>query len=731
MRTTNLWKTLLLSAAMLATGVMTSCEEKAETEFDAELSTSIESATVTAGEEVTFTVTSNTTWTATIDDANNILNLSKTSGKSGTTSVTAKISESAPNRSTATVTFTAIGKFFGYEMPVKRDVVFSVGSPSTGTVDDPLMVADAIAIAKEAGSSDTNAAGPYYIKGIISKVAMTFAEGVSYGNANFYIKDNLDDSADFYAFQVYYLGNRKWVNGDTDVKVGDEVIIYGKIYNYSGNTPETTGKGSAFIYSLNGVTEGGVGETPEIPTDYTKATIAEFNAAPVSTTVVYELTGTVSNITSTVYGNFDLTDDTASVYVYGLSSNPQAVGDRTDQTFGSMGITAGAKIKIRGYRGDYQGKIEVLNAWLIEIIEKGSGSTDPDPTPGDDANVITKTADVKAGTYYLAGYSESYNTTTYAPYSYHLWTGTVSSNNGNSDLNTVNYQYNKDAKSLTLNPNLSAQDAAKGTAVKVEIVSAGSANTYYIKYNGKYLYSSQASTNRRMALGDSPAEWVFSDHAKGGLSITNNNVILGTGGATYDLLRSYAAPANSLVYGICLFTESVSIDGTSGGGGNTGGGNEGGGNEGGGNSGVDIINNAFTGIGTVTTYTDWSGKTGNSGAVYAGRSAGSQGSLQLRVSGGNEGVVTTASGGKVTKIKVKWNSQTTTSRTLDVYAKNSAYSTAADLFSSDSSTQGTKVASFPSTDGDKELTISGNYTFIGFRSNASALYLDEVQITWE
>ena len=44
------------------------------------------------------------------------------------------------------------------------------------------------------------------------------------------------------------------------------------------------------------------------------------------------------------------------------------------------GLANGDKIKIVGQRGDYQGKIEVLNAFLVQILEKG-GDT-PGPGPG-------------------------------------------------------------------------------------------------------------------------------------------------------------------------------------------------------------------------------------------------------------------------------------------------------------------------------------------------------------
>ena len=92
----------------------------------------------------------------------------------------------------------------------------------------------------------------------------------------------------------------------------------------------------------------------------------------------------------------------------------------------------------------------------------------------------------------------------------------------------------------------------------------------------------------------------------------------------------------------------------------------------------DTLTRATTGI-TNTSYTEWSGKTGTSGAVYAGQSAGGNSSIQLRSKNNNSGIVTTASGGKVVKITVVWNSNTSSGRTLDVYGKNTAYSKATDL----------------------------------------------------
>ncbi|MBQ9295376.1 MAG: InlB B-repeat-containing protein [Bacteroidaceae bacterium] len=146
---------------------------------------------------------------------------------------------------------------------------------------------------------------------------------------------------------------------------------------------------------------------------------------------------------------------------------------------------------------------------------------------------------------------------------------------------------------------------------------------------------------------------------------------------------------------------------------------------------VDILNHDFAGISS-SSYTAWSGKEGTSGAVYAGQSAGGDSNsgdcVQLRSNNSNSGIVTTTSGGMVTKVVVSWNSQTATGRTLNVYGKNTAYSAATDLYNS--STQGTLLGTIVKGT-STELTINGDYEYIGMRSASGAMYLDEIRITWE
>ena len=146
---------------------------------------------------------------------------------------------------------------------------------------------------------------------------------------------------------------------------------------------------------------------------------------------------------------------------------------------------------------------------------------------------------------------------------------------------------------------------------------------------------------------------------------------------------------------------------------------------------TDVLDRNFTGISSGAGYGIWSNKKGTSNAVYAGNSAGANNSIQLRSDVSDSkpasGVVTTTSGGKVAKIKVTWNTNTTSGRTLNVFCSNTAYTGPADL--ADTNKQGTKLGTIVMGT-STELTIAGDYKYIGFRSNSGAMYIDKIEITW-
>lgn len=274
------------------------------------------------------------------------------------------------------------------------------GTPSgNGTQADPYNVAAALNAVKDFTWTDNNTydkTGQVYVKGKISRVANkgTFSESGDYGNASFYISDDGSQNNEFYCFRILYFNSEKYTSG-TDIKVGDNVIIYGELMNYKGNTPETV-SGKACLYSLNGATGGdtpGPGPGPD-PMAVKEVTVAQFIAAQEDVVQKYQLTGKVTDIQNTTYGNFTLKDDTGEVYVYGLTATEQ-VWDKenkkinNDKSFASLNLTEGDTITIIGYRIDFNGKPEVAGAYFVEKVA-GGDTPGPGPDPGE-GNTVTFT----------------------------------------------------------------------------------------------------------------------------------------------------------------------------------------------------------------------------------------------------------------------------------------------------------------------------------------------------
>ena len=156
------------------------------------------------------------------------------------------------------------------------------------------------------------------------------------------------------------------------------------------------------------IKEGTAPDTPVDPQPSEPAeqiTIAEFlSRADVNTT--YRLTGTVSNISSTLYGNFDLVDETGSIYIYGLlDKNGQA------RNFESIGIKEGDTVTLEGKYMEYNGKPEISNAQYIS--HTSSGSTEPSE-PAEQITIGEFLTRADAGTTYrLTGTVENIVNTTY------------------------------------------------------------------------------------------------------------------------------------------------------------------------------------------------------------------------------------------------------------------------------------------------------------------------------
>ena len=284
-----------------------------------------------------------------------------------------------------------------------------------GTKEKPFTVAGAIAYVKELGA-DVESPNKVYVKGFVSEVETTYEASGTHGNANFYIVDEEGATERFYVFQTLYLGNEKWTKSDSnpDVKKGDEIIVYGPIYNYKGNTPETVSKGASFLYMLNGVSrggdEGGSGEgggegeakgTGTLEDPFNPAGAAAVAAALTWTdNTTYDQTdpvyikGKISKISSTyeasgTHGNanftiVDETDGTGSFEVYQTLylGNKKWESGQTDIKVDDIVIVYGPIMNYKGNTPETVGKgasyVYSLNGETGEGGGEGGG-TEPDP----------------------------------------------------------------------------------------------------------------------------------------------------------------------------------------------------------------------------------------------------------------------------------------------------------------------------------------------------------------
>ena len=257
----------------------------------------------------------------------------------------------------------------------KGEEVVEVDPVGSGTKDDPWNVT-ALANACEglAEGAFLKDGAEVYVKGFVVETTEVSAQ---YGNATYYISDVAKNGkVRFYVFRGKLLDGAS-VTDANDLKVGDEVIVCGKVKNYkptSGDAVLEFDQGNYLVY-LNGKTSGG--DKPS--TDAKKATVSEFLAAAESTSEWYQLTGTITHLedgtykNSTQYGNFDLVDETGSVYVYGVVAEKGGSKGQFAALMAEKGIKDGCKITIIGNRGAYNGNAQVTNAYFVSV-ESGSGT---------------------------------------------------------------------------------------------------------------------------------------------------------------------------------------------------------------------------------------------------------------------------------------------------------------------------------------------------------------------
>ena len=92
------------------------------------------------------------------------------------------------------------------------------------------------------------------------------------------------------------------------------------------------------------------------------ATCKEVNEAPDGKSFV--VSGTITKIVNTEYGNWYMTDGTAELYIYGTLDR-----DGKTKNFASLGLEVGDKVTIEGPKGSYKGDPQMVDVTVKNIVK--------------------------------------------------------------------------------------------------------------------------------------------------------------------------------------------------------------------------------------------------------------------------------------------------------------------------------------------------------------------------
>lgn len=140
-------------------------------------------------------------------------------------------------------------EFAGNDEYEAQSVTYALTVKAASTVDITNTPETAYTVAKalELIEAGEGLDAKVYVKGIISSI--NSVDTAEWGNATYNISDNGKEENVLVIFRGYYLGpkDNKFTSAD-QIKVGDKVVVYGKLVNYNGTKEMNSGN---YIYSQN------------------------------------------------------------------------------------------------------------------------------------------------------------------------------------------------------------------------------------------------------------------------------------------------------------------------------------------------------------------------------------------------------------------------------------------------------------------------------------------------
>lgn len=208
------------------------------------------------------------------------------------------------------------------------------------------VLADTLTCAQAAELAAAGKTDEVIVKGYVTEIAYAWASG----SMSFWMADTKDGGKVFEAYKCAI------AKAEDAVIVGDLVAAKGNLTYYAKtSTPELAA--GCTVEILEAV------ERPVVePAQNLGAkTIAEFLTLK-NTKDTCILTGVVANITNTTYGNFDLCDETDTVYIYGLLT---PAGE--SQKFADLNVAEKDTLTVLAIYNEFNGKPQAKNAIFVEV----------------------------------------------------------------------------------------------------------------------------------------------------------------------------------------------------------------------------------------------------------------------------------------------------------------------------------------------------------------------------
>ena len=230
-------------------------------------------------------------------------------------------------------------------MEIEKEVetAFYAGKKKTLTVNVNALTpvkAKSVTVAEFLAAAEDDTV--YELTGVITRVANT-----EYGNF-----DLTDDTGTVYIYGLCSPEGESKYWAESGAKIGDTITVQTVRTSYN-DTPQ--GQNAIFVSLVPG-------ESGEVKS----VTVAEFLAAAEDATV-YQLSGTITSVANTTYGNFDLTDDTGTVYIYGLCS-PEG----ESKYWAESGAKIGDDIVVTTMRTSFSGTPQGKNAIFVDLVSPGT-----------------------------------------------------------------------------------------------------------------------------------------------------------------------------------------------------------------------------------------------------------------------------------------------------------------------------------------------------------------------